>query len=287
MDNSDGDRITKLRKLNKHSDYILWRRRTYAYIRREDTELLGLSDLPEGASAALRRRSTESSTKAKSTNILCLGESPLQQTREIVDDDDQSTKALWDELKKIDTTSNTQTILNIRNELDSLRYKDREDWDSHVCKFLGIISKLATYDDEVPEAEKVTKLVRTLPESMSTVARMSYVNDFYFERLVNMVSAEISRRENQHPTLPSPGTKPTAAHFSRYGPGAHGKRGRGYRGKNGVHGGRITRHRQPKQQRHGNCFVCGKPGHFASECYHRQTRGEPRWIWKRQGLSSE
>lgn len=141
---NDHDPITKLPKLRNHADYILWKRRTYAYIRRSDAELLDLSDLAEGATASQRKRWLEASMRAKSTIILWLGDSPLSQTRTIVDDDERSGKELWEELKKIYTTSNNQTVLNIRHELDTLKYKEREDWYVHVNSFFSIIGKLAT-----------------------------------------------------------------------------------------------------------------------------------------------
>jgi len=121
----ENDPITKLPKLHTQADYILWRRRVYAFLRRNDVELLGLSEEPEDASAAVKKRWFEASTKAKSTIILCLGDAPLAQTRLLVDDDDRSAKELWDELMRIFTTSNTQSILNIRNELDRLVFEDQ------------------------------------------------------------------------------------------------------------------------------------------------------------------
>ena len=47
----------------------------------------------------------EKSIKAKSNIILVLGDSALALTRTFFDEDDKSAKELWDELKRIYTTS--------------------------------------------------------------------------------------------------------------------------------------------------------------------------------------
>jgi len=41
--NPDHDPVTKLPKLNTSVDYILWKGRVHAYLRRDDHELIGLS----------------------------------------------------------------------------------------------------------------------------------------------------------------------------------------------------------------------------------------------------
>ncbi len=83
--------------LNKESEYLSWKRRVYAYLRRRDPELLALSERPEEGSVNLKAW-IEKSTKAKSDIVLALGPSASAKTSEIIDDDTRTAKELWESL---------------------------------------------------------------------------------------------------------------------------------------------------------------------------------------------
>ena len=44
-----------------------------------------------------------------------------------MDDDNKPAKALWLELYEIYNTNNAQAFLNLRNEIDSMKFKDDDD----------------------------------------------------------------------------------------------------------------------------------------------------------------
>jgi len=114
---AEQDPITKLPKLGNSKDYIHWRRRVHAFIRRNDFELLGFTEEPVGASVAIRKKWLEAMIKAKSSIVLSLGSGPLAQLSAIIDDDERTAKELWDGLTRLYTTSNAQAIFNLENEL--------------------------------------------------------------------------------------------------------------------------------------------------------------------------
>ena len=87
--------------------------------------------------------------------MLSLGPDAVSQTRAIIDEDGKSAKELWDELEKIYTESSAQRIQNITQQLESLIFEDKEDWDEHVSRFLSICDELALYDKEVSDDDKV------------------------------------------------------------------------------------------------------------------------------------
>ncbi len=95
--------LYKLPLLNKESEYLSWKRRVYAYLRRCDPDLLALSERPEEGSENLKAW-IEKSTKAKSDIVLALGSSATANTSEIIDDDHKTAKELWDELARLHTT---------------------------------------------------------------------------------------------------------------------------------------------------------------------------------------
>ena len=196
MSQNDNDPVTKLAKLNTSDDYILWNRRVYVYIRKADSELVGFEIEPSSNKPSIRKKWFELMIKAKSTIVLCLGDSPLAKVRRFVDDDETTAKQLRDELEKIYTSSNAQSILNLRQELDNLRYKEEKSWDDHVNKFMDLLSKLATYDEELTEKEKASKLLRSLPESFGGFAMIAQLQELELERLIQAMQAEISRLLN-------------------------------------------------------------------------------------------
>ena len=268
MSSENGTNILKLPPLIKPSDYIHWKRRLYAFLRKDDAELVGLSDQPEAVTQAVMRTWKKLSTKAKSHLVLSLRPNAISQTRRIIDDDDKSAKDLWDELNRIYTTTSGQAVQNLRQKLDSLVFEDNKSWIEHVSSFLRICEELATYDVELTETEKTSKLIRSLPSSFSPLAMVSTMTTTTFEKVVSAVEAEISRRSN--PKNPQRDSKPqvekSANQASRggrrrgrggFGRGFRGRRGGYYRGRGGRSG---------QRDRFPVCHYCGKPGHFINVC---------------------
>ena len=142
MSKSDAASV-KLPRPEKPEDFIQWKRRMKAYIRRDDPLLLGLSEKPENFSPDTHSQWLKRSVKAKSNITLSLGDAPMSRTRLTIDDDDASAKDLWDELNIIYTETNAQAVQNLKNELDALIYKDGADWNTHVTSFLAVAGKLA------------------------------------------------------------------------------------------------------------------------------------------------
>ena len=97
--------VVKLPPLNKSSDYIHWKRRLYAFLRKYHQELIVLSAEPDGVTQSVMRTWKRLSTKAKSHLVLSLGPDAISQTRRIIDEDEKSAKDLWDELNRIYTTT--------------------------------------------------------------------------------------------------------------------------------------------------------------------------------------
>ena len=91
MSNVDAGSV-KLPRLEKPEDFIQWKRRMKAYIRRDDPLLLGLSQKPENFSPTSHANWLKKSVKAKSNITLSLGDAPMSRTRVIVDDDDATAK---------------------------------------------------------------------------------------------------------------------------------------------------------------------------------------------------
>ena len=124
----------KLSKLEKASDYIQWQRRVKAYVQKDDYSLICLTDQPADTANPDAIEAWEvKNAKAKSTIILTLGDAVMAKTRAIVDNDDRSAKELWEELRRLYTTSNLQVITNLSNRLNSLIFDEtKETWDKFL-----------------------------------------------------------------------------------------------------------------------------------------------------------
>lgn len=115
----------KLPKLEKPADYIQWRRRVKAYLRKDDYLLTCFTKRPQESGQEVSLNWDYKNANAKSIIILTLGVSVPAKTRLIVDDDDKTSKELWEELRFLYTTSNHQEIRNLHNRLNSLAFDEK------------------------------------------------------------------------------------------------------------------------------------------------------------------
>lgn len=128
--------------------------------------------------------------ESMSTIIICLGDSAIAKTRDLVDGDGTA-NALWKELERIYTISFTQAIANLQGKREALTFKDGDDWERHISSFVSIINELAAQDQAFIDAEKVTKILRTLPESFVSLAMASSLNENSFDQIVNAAQRNI------------------------------------------------------------------------------------------------
>lgn len=84
--------LAKIHKLNHPKDYLHWRQRIHAYIRRNDFEMLGFTKDPTTGTTAVWNKWFEAMIKAKSAIVLSLGSAPLAKMKELVDDDASTAK---------------------------------------------------------------------------------------------------------------------------------------------------------------------------------------------------
>lgn len=131
----------------------------YAYLHRDNFLLVGLSEDPDEATQAEKQSWLHKSTKANSNIISSLGDSALAQTKIIIDNDKKTAKDFWISIIKTYITFKTQAIQNRSNKSDALVFNEKKNRYEHVTTFLAIVGKLATYAEELPDKENVSRLI--------------------------------------------------------------------------------------------------------------------------------
>lgn len=82
----------------------------------------------------------------------------------IVHDDTKSANDLWEELRRLYTTSNHQASTNLINRPNAFFFEEnKENSEKLLLTFLCIINEPRSYDQEITDEEKKTNLLRTLP----------------------------------------------------------------------------------------------------------------------------
>lgn len=82
------------------------------------------------------------------------------------------------------TTCKSQDFQNVRHHFDSLVFKDNEDWNQQqtkLTKLLGIVGKMATYDEDLSDKDKIANLLRSLPNSFASLAMVSNITGVGFD----------------------------------------------------------------------------------------------------------
>ena len=67
--------------------------------------------------------------KAKSEITLTISDGPMAQVRSIIDDDNRTSKDLWDALDRLYRMSNTQMVINIKSGLEKLTLRADSEWE--------------------------------------------------------------------------------------------------------------------------------------------------------------
>lgn len=80
--------------------------------------------------------------------------------------------------------------------MDELRYKEGIQWDDHINTFNALLNILPTDEEELSGREKSFKPLREILESLSGFAKITLMQELHFERQVQAMHSEISRRQN-------------------------------------------------------------------------------------------
>ena len=118
---------------------------------------------------------------------------------------------------------------------------------------MNIAAQLAALDEDLSDKEKISRLVRTLPESLATIAMISNLLGS-LENVESAIRAEVDRKK-------SPNKKQDGALFSQ----ANVTQTRPREGRS------SDRRPEDPRKKKRKCNYCHKPGHLAKDCYLRRA----------------
>lgn len=87
----------------------------------------------------------------------------MPRTSSIIEDNDAPERNLWDALEWLYIASNEQKVINRMQELETLEFKERKNWEEHLKKFHDTLSKFLLLEKNTTEEKKKSKLKRNLP----------------------------------------------------------------------------------------------------------------------------
>ena len=163
-------------------------------------------------------------------------------------------KPAWDELEKLFGTQAKNSKINLLIQFYKLDLKGHETMSAHLNKFKSLKQQLVAIGKIIEDDDAKAMLLASVDKEpyegiVSTLANTP-------QTLPDIEAALLAKEKKVKGEETSTSTREEKAFYSRGGYSRHGGRaGRG-RGK----GGRGT----------FTCNICGKPGHFARDCYYRK-----------------
>lgn len=173
--------------------------------------------------------------------------------------DVKDAKQAWDQLNKIFGTDTKHSKINLLMQFYRFDKDEADSMAHHINKFKALKQQLAGIKKVIPEDEAIAVLLNSVDKApydnlVSTLKNL--------DKTLEEIESALLEHESKHkPMHTSTSNKEEVALYTR---GGFKTRGRGNftneRGRGRGHG---------QQGRTLTCNICGKPGHFARDCYYR------------------
>lgn len=168
----------------------------------------------------------------------------------------------WKILTSMYETKNPARALFLHGQLQSLRMQPNEDINAYLARVKGIKDALSSIDEKIEDAFLVQYLLNGLNSTLQPFVAALSARDALpnFEMLGGMVLQEEQRLKNFN--LKSSGTDEAL-----YAKGKAKWKGKAHQYKGKEKETQVQGQQQrstPKKK--GDCYYCGKPGHYANEC---------------------
>lgn len=160
-------------------------------------------------------------------------------------------KGIWRKLEEVNRGRIVEKKITLKRELNGIQWTTNEDAAHYMHRVESICEQLRSLGEVLEEAEVAAIAIQGLPPSYHGVARSFDVcatADITLEKVRYALLQEQQRQQRQ--------PKESKESFNEAACNARVP---------------STRHRQDGKEVKYKCFHCGKPGHFAKNCWHRRS----------------
>ena len=136
----------------------------------------------------------------------------------------------------------------------------------HVLKMISFINKLGMLGAEIDSETQVDAILASLPTSFNQFIMNYYMNKMVVTllELLNMLKAAKDLIKKEKPTVMLVEKSDTSLKLN---PNGKNFKRKGSQSFNKAQGDKVNKDAEKKKAK-GNCFHCGKPGHWKRNCCH-------------------